>query len=363
MLKDNQGTTSTTGKNQADKGKRHRISRHIRWGVTAFGAILVLEFLVLPELAGARHALALLGKVNIAFLLIGVLAEIVALLAYAQLTYTVLPGSSLTRFRLFRIDMSTLALSHVLPGGTAPGSALGYRLLTESGVQGGDAAFALGTQGIGSAMVLNVIFWIALVISIPISGYNPLYGIAAIVGALLLAAFAGVIIALTKGEAGVAERVGRIADRLPFLSGDVVVRTIKHLAERLRTLASDRNLLVQATVWAAANWIFDATSLWIFLAAFGHLVSPIDLAVAYGLAYILAVIPVTPGGLGVVEGVLIPTLIGFGTPRTVAILGVLGYRVVNFWLPIPAGALAYLSLRFQRPNWTKLHRIHHASER
>ena len=104
--------------------------------------------------------------------------------------------------------------------------------------------------------------------------------------------------------------------------------------------------------WAALNWILDAASLWVFIFAFGHAVSPIDLLVAYGLANILAVIPITPGGLGVVEGVLIPTLVGFGTPKATAILGVLSYRLVNFWLPIPLGGVAYLlaPLRPARPS-------------
>jgi hypothetical protein len=53
---------------------------------------------------------------------------------------------------------------------------------------------------------------------------------------------------------------------------------------------------------------------------------------------------VTPGGLGVVEGVLVPSLVGFGTTRGIAIVAVIGYRLVNFWLPIPVGAGAYLSL-------------------
>ena len=60
---------------------------------------------------------------------------------------------------------------------------------------------------------------------------------------------------------------------------------------------------------------------------------------------ILAVIPITPAGLGVVEGVLISTLVGFGVPKSTAILGVLGYRLLNFWLPIPLGGAAYVSLR------------------
>jgi hypothetical protein len=88
--------------------------------------------------------------------------------------------------------------------------------------------------------------------------------------------------------------------------------------------------------------------LWVFIWSFGTVISPIDLLVAYGLANVLAAIPVTPGGLGVVEGVLIPTLVGFGVPHSQAILAVLAYRLVNFWIPIPIGGASYASLQFRR---------------
>jgi uncharacterized protein (TIRG00374 family) len=123
---------------------------------------------------------------------------------------------------------------------------------------------------------------------------------------------------------------------------------VERIADRLRHLLDERQVLVRAVGWAAANWLLDAASLWVFILAFHKLTSPVDLLVAYGLANVLAVIPITPGGLGIVEGVLIPTLHGFGVAKPVAALGVLSYRLVNFWLPIPLGFASYLSLRFSR---------------
>ena len=60
------------------------------------------------------------------------------------------------------------------------------------------------------------------------------------------------------------------------------------------------------------------------------------------LLVVLAAIPVTPGGLGVIEAVLIPSLIGFGNPTSVVAVGVVVYRLINFWLPIPVGLGAYV---------------------
>ncbi|MGH9028258.1 MAG: lysylphosphatidylglycerol synthase transmembrane domain-containing protein [Acidimicrobiales bacterium] len=333
--------------------RRRRLRRGIRWGLGIFVVLLLLEYLVLPELGreGASKSLTLIGKVNFAYLIAGVALEAAALIAYAQLTHTVLPSDSPPRTRLLQINMSSLALSHVVPGGTAPGAALAYRLLTQEGVSGPDTGFALAMQGVGSAVVLNVIFWLALFVSLFFNGYNPLYAVAGSAGVVMMGLFAAVVVMLTRGRRWSVEVVHHLAEKVPFLDADKLAEAVQQIADRLKALADDRELLYRAVGWAAANWLLDAASLWVFIAAFHKIVSPVDLLVAYGLANVLAVIPITPGGLGVVEGVLIPTLVGFHVPSRVALVGVLGYRLVNFWLPIPVGGLSYLSLRFTSQGW------------
>jgi len=326
-----------------------KLRREVRWTISIFVLFFVFEYLLLPELASARRSVSVLGHVNVAYLLLAVVLEVLALIAYAELTHTVLSPESPSRFRLLRVNMASLAVSHVVPGGTAPGTAISYRLLTGSGVSGSTAGFGLATQGVGSAVVLNAIFWVALIISIPLRGFNPLYGIAAIAGALLIAAFAGTVFLITRGRTRVMRVIGSIAQRMPFVNPETVATLLQKLADRLNVLMRDRALLRHAVLWAAANWLLDAASLWVFLFAFdAKAVFPIDLLVAYGLANILAVIPITPSGLGVIEGVLIPTLVGFHVPKTTAILGVISYRLINFWLPIPVGGIAYLSFRLPR---------------
>jgi len=70
--------------------------------------------------------------------------------------------------------------------------------------------------------------------------------------------------------------------------------------------------------------------------------------VAYAAANIAGAIPVTPGRLGVIEVTMVAVTVGFGAPRPTAVLAVLGYRVVNYWLPLVPGAVAYLRLRLRR---------------
>jgi uncharacterized protein (TIRG00374 family) len=331
---------------------------------------LFVFYVALPLLASHRSEVSALSHIHVQYLILGVILEVGALAAYTQLTYAVLPSNGPRRFRLFRINMSTLALSHVSPGGTAPGAALGFRLLTQSGVSGADTGFALGTQGIGSAVVLNVLFWLSLVAFLLIHGFHAptshhagqsvsgtvLVIVAAAVGVVLLGAFGAIFYLLTRGQDRAQVLVRRLAVRFRFRNPERVAALVRRMAERFAVLVDDRPLLYRAMGWATANWLLDAASLWVFVAAFSHFISPVDLLVAYGLANILAAIPITPGGLGVVEFVLVSMITGFGPTAGQALSGVLAYRAVNFWLPIPFGGLAYASLELERGSLYK--RLH-----
>ncbi|HEY3265239.1 MAG TPA: lysylphosphatidylglycerol synthase transmembrane domain-containing protein [Actinomycetota bacterium] len=322
------------------------LRRTVRRFVALLALLLVLEYLVFPQLAGARRSLSTLANVNVALLAAALLAEVGAVLSYAQLTRSVLPRESApSLLRTTQIQLATLAVSHLVPGGAAAGSALGIKFFLDEGVSPEDAGFAITAQSLGSALVLNVILWLALIASIPLHGFNPVYVTAAAAGVVVLGAFFALVLGLTRGEARAARILRGIARHTPFFDEESAQRAVHRVAERLWTMLADRQALLRTVGWAAANWLFDAACLWIFLAAFGDPVDTDSLLVAYGLAYVLAAIPITPGGLGVVEAVLSASLIGFGVARPVALVGVVAYRLVNFWLPIPIGGLAYASLR------------------
>jgi uncharacterized protein (TIRG00374 family) len=125
---------------------------------------------------------------------------------------------------------------------------------------------------------------------------------------------------------------------------------VRRAAAQLRAFTADPRLLWRTVSLAALNWLLDAAALWSCVRAFGHTLGPDGLLVPYGVAAVAAALPITPAGLGVVEGLLIPALVSFRVPRGVAILGVLAWRALNYLLPIPAGGLAYLSLPTARPS-------------
>jgi uncharacterized protein (TIRG00374 family) len=315
-------------------------------GLKVMFALIAIYFFVFPLIPGFNRALKDLSQVEPWLLIVGLALQAAALLSYSLLTHSTLDemGQHVSVLRMWRIQLSTRALGNIMPAGSAASSALGFRLLTMSGVSRPDAAFALATAGIGSAVILNFILWIGLIISIPIRGVNAIYGAAAIVGIILMA-FAGFIaFGLMEGQGRTKRIVYRIARRFRF-DGDKAVQTLEHLAMRIESLLKERALLRRVVLWATLNWVFDMLSLWVFVRAFGGTLQVDALIVAFGIANILSFIPITPGGLGIVEGVYIPMLVGFGLTRSTATVAVLSYRVAQYWLPIVVGWICYLSLR------------------
>jgi hypothetical protein len=324
------------------KSKRRRY----RLTLKLLAVVAVSYFFVLPLIPGFRSAWTELRRVEPRLLAVGFLLEIAALFSYALLTRAALgaPGQHLTRMRMFRIQMSTRAVSSIVPGGSAAGSALGYRLMTLSGIRGTDAGFALGTVGLGSAVMLNLILWTGLIISIPIRGVNPIYGSVAVVGIIVMGVAAALVFGLMEG-AGRAERTIRWVARRFRVDDERAARVLAQVAERLDELLTDRQLLGRVLFWAALNWLLDAAALWVFIRAFGASVDIDALIVAFGIANVLAAIPITPGGLGYVDTGYIGMLVGFGIPRRQATLGVGSYRFAQFFFPILLGGLLYMTLR------------------
>jgi uncharacterized protein (TIRG00374 family) len=320
----------------------------LRHSVTIFLVLLVIEYLVIPKFAIADKNLHLLTHLNIIWLCAAILLEALALFTYALLTRRLLPEGSPGLGTLFRIDLATTAVAHVVPGGSAGSAGLGYRLLTERGVLGRDTAFAMATQGLGSAVVLNIMLWISLVISIPLAGAHAVYLVVALIGMLALLAMSALVYSLTRGEESAARFVRWLGRRLPRVNADRLEASVRHMGVRLRDLWRNGGALREAIGWAAANWLLDAACLWCFLAALGRLMDPVLLFAAYGVANVVAVIPITPGGLGPVEAMAIFLISASGVPASIATLGVIGWRLVNFWLPIPIGAGCYISLRAER---------------
>jgi uncharacterized membrane protein YbhN (UPF0104 family) len=117
------------------------------------------------------------------------------------------------------------------------------------------------------------------------------------------------------------------------------------LAERndiRRTLGERWKLAVPAAVGKS---LFDYLALVATLYAVAATPDPSLVLLAYVTGSLLAMVPLTPGGLGFVEAGLTGTLVLAGIDAGEAAAATLAYRLVSFWLPLPAGAAAYWLFR------------------
>lgn len=330
-----------------------RHTRGIRMCAQALALLLVTWFLVVPQLHGSMGSLHLLFRVGDSWILLALAAELSSLVFYALLTRAMLPAQSRPPLqRVMRIDLSAIALGHCLPDGGAAGTALCWRLLVAAGVPSATAAFAKISQGLGSAIVLQGLLLASYAIGSTTSGFSHWELLPAAASAAILTFSAMTVFAIRRD--GFRRRVGQLVPQIPWcgprLSRLLSTLYRRHLVEQLRSVVGDPRALLRSVLWAGANWAFDALALWASLRAYGSTAGLEALAVVFGIQALAAWVPITPSGLGVSEAIIIPALIAFGSSRNAAVLGILTWRVIAYWLPIPLGALAYGSLRaFKRP--------------
>jgi hypothetical protein len=101
----------------------------------------------------------------------------------------------------------------------------------------------------------------------------------------------------------------------------------------------------QALAAAVGRWLLDFLTLQAALEAVGARPRLSLALLAYCAAQLLAQVPITPGGLGVVEAGLTGTLALAGVPAAAAAVSTLAYRLASYWLPLPAGLVAWVAYR------------------
>jgi uncharacterized protein (TIRG00374 family) len=97
-------------------------------------------------------------------------------------------------------------------------------------------------------------------------------------------------------------------------------------------------------------WGFDIATLWASFRAFGHSPPAAVLIMGYYVGTLANTLPL-PGGIGGVEGGMIGAFVGFGVDGSLAVVAVLAYRTISYWLPLLPEGVGYLQLRHTVGAW------------
>lgn len=270
-----------------------------------------------------------------------------AFMAAWELTHIAVPGIS--RSVAAYSQLVSNAMAKVIPGGAVAAGATYFRMLSVSGVPMPRAAAALAAVSFISNLVLFSLPGIALLTALftaPIpQGLAPV----AMAGTFLFLGLFGVVFIVVRFDRPLLF-IGRIVERVVGWAANRFDRDWDPTAQGL---LEQRNELVTALGkrWhralgaAVLNWLLDYMVLFTALVAVGAEPRVSLVLLAFAGAAVLGMIPITPGGLGFVEVGLVALLTASGIPARDATLATLAYRLFQFWLPIPAGAIAYVFFR------------------
>jgi putative heme transporter len=278
-------------------------------------------------------------------------AAIVNLATFGPPWMAALPGLSFLHAMV--LSQASTAASSVLPGGDAVGMALGYSMLRRWGFSVEQVTVGTAATTVWNAFA-NVVFAVAAVGFLAIGGEShPLLTTTALIGAAAVAV-AIALFAVGLQDDGNARLVGGLAQRL--------WNGIRRLFHRRPVEGWDKALVGfrrEAVGLLRRRWLaLTAATLAGHLTVFGVLlvalravgvpsaeVSLAEAFAAWALIRILTTVPITPGGLGVVELGLTGALVSFGGERATVVAAVLLYRVLTYVPPIAAGGVCLLIWR------------------
>jgi hypothetical protein len=300
------------------------------------------------ELRGAAHLLA-----HLDWRLVGmaVLFEAASMVVFARLQRWLLRAGhvSLSLGTMVEITLAGNAIAATLPGGVAWAAAWAFGQLRRRGVDRFLRVWVFLVAGAVSSFALFLVVAVGIEVAGgrgPVAGLRwAAVGLAAIPVAGLAAALVGRWRRLQRVEARLASLVER---RVP--AGRMAVRGWRSLVDRFDTVHLSPQHWAEVLGLAILNWLYDGAVLACSLLALHVGVPWRGLFVIYGITQIAAAIPITPGGLGVVEGSLAGLLTAYGVPTEAALATVVLYRIVSFWglVPVGWGVWVWLDLRQRR---------------
>lgn len=316
-------------------------------GLTLAG---VAAFSLLGSGPGLARSLSLLSHPDFRWVAVAAACELVSFLAYAgaQRHLARAAGHRLSVGWLAALAVSAQALNNFLPAGYVAANLFNFRQLRGRHLAAPVTAWLL--------LVTSVLYIGALALLALVGSEIPGGGEGTTSSDLRLAALAVLAVLVLLGVAALFLVRRPEARRSALSTLEAVARGInrppgsaaamaRRIASRLGEVRLSKRTLLLASGMFVLGWLADAACLVSALLAIGAAPPWNELLLAYCGAQLVSFVPLTPGGLGVVEGSLAVTLVGTGGGASQVLAAVLLYRAISYWATLPTGAFGYLALR------------------
>ena len=305
-----------------------RLERFRPRTIISAALLTAAAYLLIGELSRVS-LISTIAHANYGWFAVAVVASALTYFAAAQNLAAFVPRR-LSPVRGFLVQLSSAFVGLALPP-TVGHVAVNARYLHKEDVDEGTIAAAVTLS-----QLVNVVTTVLLLVALGLltgtgfSRFHIVPGADILIAVAVVAAAIAILVAIPRTRA----RLGSLV--WPHLRG-IWPRVLDALSHPMRLAVS-----------AGANLLLTAAYLLAFFAslyAVGAHPALLPAAVVYLAGNAVGSAAPTPGGLGGVEAVLAAGLTGMGIPASEAIPAVLVFRVATFWLPIPAGWLAYLGLQ------------------
>ncbi|WP_157546745.1 lysylphosphatidylglycerol synthase transmembrane domain-containing protein [Hamadaea tsunoensis] len=293
------------------------VRKYLRWAFY-FAAAALVYFVLRGKVPDLGDVVLAAHSASTGWMAVAALAELASLGMFARQQRRLLKAFGVRMSMPFSmaLTVSRSAIAISLPAGSAVSAGWAFQQFRAKGASKPVAMAVMILSGLMSFVGLGVLY----LIGGAVSGVVPIKLLA---GTTLAAA---VVVAL----------VWRLWRPRPGTRLEPLVTAAHQIAPR-HWLA--------ALYFAIVNWLFDLICLVAVLHAF-HVSLPVTaVAATYLAVQVIRQIPLTPGGIGVIETGLLAGLVGAGASNASAAVAVLGYRVLSCWLIIPIGLVAWAGMR------------------
>jgi uncharacterized protein (TIRG00374 family) len=292
---------------------------------------------------GIGEALGEVTAAAIPPLLVALAAQVLVTLLWPQVHRASVRavGDDIRYPEALNVSLSAFTLSHTAPGGGAVGGAVAINRLTGYGLSGPAATASVTLTGLLSVTTIAGLGAAGIAAAV-VSGELPdgaLWAVSLVL-VVLLAVLVGIVAVLRSPPTGdrLVTAIGRLHPRLRARA--------RGWRASLRAVTEDdppsSGQLARIVGWSVLKWSADIASLALVFVAFGQTPRVMVLLVGFGVAQLAAAIPITPGGVGFVEGGMVAAFVALGAPASFAATVVITYRLLETWLPSLAGIPALL---------------------
>jgi putative heme transporter len=281
--------------------------------------------------------------------------ELASFVCFAGLQYEFLRCGGLLAPEgpLLKMTFASQAITNSFPGGTAFSAVYGFRWFRRFGADDTLAAWSLAGTVVASVVSLALVATAGLALATGEGASLDL--IPVIVGVFVITLAIGALFVYERPLAAVVTWGIRASRKLVGRPRGDLAAEIQRIVQMVTAVRLRPRQVITILLWGLANWLFDCACFAMMFLAVNATIPWKGLLLAYGAGQLAATLPITPGGLGVVEGSITIALVAFGGSQVSTVDAVLMYRVISFWLVLVVGWGLWGQLAFQvrRGRWSR----------